>query len=314
MEYRNSEYPFVSIVVVVLNMETTIHKCLLSLTSLSYPRERYEIVVVDGGSTDRTLMICKRFGLRCVVERKRGRGLARNVGIKSSKGEIVAFIDADCTAPRDWLSVHVASYSDSSIGAVTGAVANPYLSLSTKPAILMHYENFAEFDESLKRQNIYHAPTCNTSYRRSVLELVGLFDESLDVYEDFILSKRITNAGYRILFEPSAKVVHFGITPEMSTSSYMAREQRMGAAHFGAQTVNRFIFGRLPMNRYLVLPFVPLIVLSRATRELWKLLRVRRLATDIFAVPYLLLGSVMWGLSYARASRFSEKKRMGEIG
>jgi len=308
MEYFESEYPFVSIIVVVLNMENTIYGCLSSLVSLSYPKERYEIVVVDGGSTDQTLTICREFGLRCVVEKKRGRGLARNVGIKSSKGEIVAFIDADCTAPRDWLSVHVASYSDSAVGAVTGAVANPYLSSSSKPAILMHYENFAEFDESLKRRYIYHAPTCNTSFRRSVLELVGFFDECLDAYEDFVLSKRITNAGYRILFKPDAKVVHFGITPEMSTHSYMARERMMGAAHFGAQTVNRFIFGRLPMNRYLVLPFVPLIVLSRATRELWKLLRVRRVATDIFAVPYLLLGSVMWGLSYARASRFPGKK------
>jgi glycosyltransferase involved in cell wall biosynthesis len=308
MKYLESEYPFVSIIVVALNMESTIYKCLLSLTSLSYPKERYEIVVVDGGSTDQTLTICREFGLRCVVEKKRGRGLARNVGIKSSTGEIVAFIDADCTAPRDWLSVHVASYSDSTIGAVTGAVANPYLSSSTKPAILMHYENFAEFDESLKRRYTYHAPTCNTSFRRSVLELVGFFDECLDVYEDFVLSKRITDADYRILFEPNAKVVHFGIPPEMSTYSYMARERRMGAAHFGAQTVNRFIFGRLPMNRYLVLPFVPLIMLSRATRELWKLLRVRRMATDIFAIPYLLLGSVMWGLSYARASRFPGKK------
>lgn len=308
MECLDSQYPFVSIVVIVLNMESTIHQCLSSLTSLSYPKERYEIVVVDGGSTDQTLAICRGFGLRCVVEKKRGRGLARNVGIKSSKGEIVAFIDADCTAPRDWLSVHVGSYSNSTIGAVTGAVENPYLSLSTKPAILMHYENFAEFDESLKKRYIYHAPTCNTSFRRSVLESVGFFDECLDVYEDFVLSKRITSAGYRILFEPNAKVVHFGIAPKMSTYSYMARERKMGAAHFGAQTVNKSIFGRLPMNRHLVLPFVPLIMLSRATRELWKLLRVRRVVTDIFVVPYLLLGSVMWGMSYARASRLSEKE------
>lgn len=226
MECFESEYPFVSIIVVVLNMERTMYGCLSSLTSLSYPKELYEIIVVDGGSTDRTLTICREFGLRCLVEKKRGRGVARNVGIKSSKGEIVAFIDADCAACRDWLSVHVASYKDSTIGAVTGAVVNPYLSSSTKPAILMHYENFAEFDESLKRRYTYHAPTCNTSFRRSVLEEVGFFDESLDAYEDFVLSKRITNAGYRILFEPNAKVVHFGIIPEMSTRSYLAESER----------------------------------------------------------------------------------------
>jgi glycosyltransferase involved in cell wall biosynthesis len=307
MKYLESEYPFVSIIVVVLNMESTIYGCLSSLTSLSYPKERYETVVVDGGSTDQTPAICREFGVRCVVEKKRGRGLARNVGIKSSNGEIVAFIDADCTACRDWLSVHVASYRDSTTGAVTGAVLNPYLSSSTTPAILMHYENFAEFDESLKRRYIYHAPTCNASFRRSVLESVGFFDESLDAYEDFVLSKKITDAGYHILFEPNAKAVHFGIVPEISTCSYLARERRMGAAHFGATAVNRFILPRLPMNRYLVIPFVPLIIPARAVRELWKLLRVRRIAADIFAVPYLLLGSVIWGLSYVRASRVAGK-------
>ena len=307
MEHLESEYPFVSIIVAVLNMEKTIYGCLSSLMSLSYPKERYEIIVVDGGSTDQTLTICRKFGLRCIVERKRGRGLARNVGIKSSKGEIVAFIDADCMACRDWLSVHVASYRDSTIGAVTGAVVNPYLSSSTKPAILMHYENFAEFDESLKRRYIYHAPTCNASFRRSVLESVGFFDESLDVYEDFVLSKKVTNAGFRILFEPNAKAVHFGIIPKMSKYSYLARERRMGAAHFGAQTVNKFIFGRLPMNRYIVSPFVPLIILARSTRELWKLLRVRRIAADVFILPYLLLGSVVWGLSYVHESQVAGK-------
>jgi glycosyltransferase involved in cell wall biosynthesis len=309
MEYLEREYPFVSIIVVVLNMESTIYRCLSSLTSLSYPKERYEIVVVDGGSTDQTLTICREFGLRCVVEKKRGRGLARNLGIKSSKGEIVAFVDADCTACRDWLSVHVASYRDSTIGAVTGAVVNPYLSSSTKPAILMHYENFAEFDESLKRRYTYHAPTCNTSFRRSVLESVGFFDEKLDAYEDFVLSKRITNAGYRILFEPNARVMHFGIIPKMTTHSYLTRERKLGAAHFRAQTFNKFIFPRLPMNRHLVLPIVPLIIIARATRELYKLLRVRRLAPDIFAVPYLVLGSIMWGSSYFHASRVAGKDR-----
>lgn len=242
------------------------------------------------------------------LSRKRGRGLARNVGIKKAKGEIIAFIDADCSSPSDWLSVHAAHYSDKTIGAVTGAVINPYLSISNQPAILMHYENFAEFDPSLKMESIYHAPTCNTSYRRDVLAKVGLFDEQLDAYEDFVLSKKITNLGYKVLFDPNAKVLHFGIIPNLSIASYLARERKMGEAHFSAQTVNNTIFGRLPTNKYVVLLFFPSLVLSRSAREIYKLLRVRRIASDLLIIRYLVYGSVTWALSYVQSARSFEKR------
>jgi glycosyltransferase involved in cell wall biosynthesis len=258
------------------------------------------------------LKVCKDFGVQCFIEKKRGRGLARNVGIKKAKGEIIAFIDADCSSPSNWLSIHMSHYSDKTIGAVTGAVINPYLSTSNQPAILMHYENFAEFDPSLKMGNIYHAPTCNTSYRKDVLTRVGLFDEQLDAYEDFVLSKKITNLGYTILFDPNAKVLHFGIIPNLSLGSYLAREQKMGEAHFSAQTVNDTIFGRMPSNKLLVLLFFPSLVLSRSTRQMYKLLRVRRIASSLLISPYLVFGSVTWSLSYVRSARSFVKK--GNVG
>ena len=220
-------------------------------------------------------------------------------------------MDADCSCPRNWLSVHIAHYSDKTIGAVTGAVINPYLSVSNPPAILMHYENFAEFDSSLKMGLIYHAPTCNTSYRKAVVSKAGLFDEQLDAYEDFVLSKKITNLGYKILFDPNAKVLHFGIIPDLSLASYLAREQKMGEAHFSAQTVNDTIFGRMPSNKLLVLLFFPSLVLSRSTREIYKLLRVRRIASSLLISPYLVFGSIIWALSYVRCARSLAKSTIG---
>jgi glycosyltransferase involved in cell wall biosynthesis len=296
------EFPSVSIIVVVLNMANMIGVCLSSLMSLDYPKNRYEIIVIDGGSVDDTVKVCNDFGVQCIIEKKRGRGLARNVGIKKAKGEIIAFIDADCSAQKNWLSVHVSHHSDKTIGAVTGSVTNPYLSFSTQPAILMHYENFAEFDQSLKTRSMYHAPTCNTSYRRVVLAKVGLFDEQLDAYEDFVLSKKITNLGYKILFEPKAKVLHFGIIPNLNVVSYLARERKMGEAHFCAQTVNKTILGHLPTNKYVVLLFFPSLAMSRLAREAYKLLRVRRKASDLLIIRYLVYGSATWALSYVRGS------------
>src|SRR4029077_15981900 len=83
--------------------EATLAHCLRSILAGSYPAECLEVVVVDNGSRDRSLEIATHFPVRTVVERRRGRSRARNTGIAHSRGEIVAFIDADCIASRDWL-------------------------------------------------------------------------------------------------------------------------------------------------------------------------------------------------------------------
>jgi glycosyltransferase involved in cell wall biosynthesis len=283
-------------------MEDMIGACLSSLRSLDYPKDKYEVIVVDGGSTDKTVQICQGFNAKLIVETRKGRGTARNVGIANSHGDIIAFIDADCVASTDWLSVHVENHREISVGAVGGSVINPYIGRSTLPAILSHFDNFAEFDEKLPRRPFYHIPTCNASYKRKVLLAVQCFDDKLDQYEDFLLSKRITNSGYRVIFEPKAKVTHFGIPPTMTLNDYLTKERKLGAAHFRAQISHKFIFGRLPMGKKMVILFSPMIIFSRATREVYKMLRVRRCASDIYAIPILVMGSVNWALTYVHLS------------
>jgi glycosyltransferase involved in cell wall biosynthesis len=305
LEIPEKNYPFVSIIVVVLNMADMIGACLSSLVSLDYPKDKYEVIVVDGGSTDKTVQICQGFSAKLVVETRKGRGIARNVGIANSHGDIVAFIDADCVASTDWLSVHAENHREKSVGAVGGSVINPYIGRSTLPAILSHYDNFAEFDEKLPKRTMYHIPTCNASYKRKVLLEAQCFDDKLDMYEDFLLSKKIANFGYRVIFDPKAKVFHFGILPTMTLNDYLSKERKLGAAHFRAQISYKFIFPRLPMDKKMVILFSPMIIFSRAVRELYKLLRVRRCAYDISALPILVMGSINWGLSYVHLSRVS---------
>lgn len=308
MGIPEKNYPFVSIIVVVLNMADMIGACLSSLICLDYPKDRYEIIVIDGGSTDGTQKICREFGVQCLIEKKRGRGLARNVGVKKAKGEIIAFIDADCKAYKDWLSVHVANHSDKTIGAVTGSVIDPYLVTSTKSAILAHYESFAEFDEALKRNYTYHAPTCNTSFKKSVLQAVNFFDEELDAYEDFLLSRKITDAGYKILFEPQAKILHLGIRDDLEFESYLRREWKNGEAHFKAQAINKNIFGRIPMNPLGLSLYFPSLIMARIARESYKSLRIPNFARyAITSVPYLFSGGFVWSFACLKTS-FSQKE------
>lgn len=284
-------------------MADMIGSCLASLRSLDYPKDKYEVIVVDGGSTDKTIQICQSFKIKLIVEKRKGRELAINVGIANSQGDIVAFIDADCIASKDWLSIHVENHREGTVGGVGGSIINPYIGQSTLPSILNHFDNFAEFDEKLPKRTFYHIATCNASFKRKVLLAVQCFDGKLNHYEDFLISKKITNAGYRIIFDPKAKVQHLGVSPTMTLNDFLTKERQLGAGHFRAQISYKFIIGRLPMDKKMVILFSPMIVLSRTGRELYKLVRVRQCTSDIFAIPLLVMGSINWALAYIHLSR-----------
>ncbi|MFH0961190.1 MAG: glycosyltransferase, partial [archaeon] len=74
-----------------------------SLLNQALDRSEYEIIVVDGNSTDKTVRISRKLGAKVYHENKGSIGHARNVGAKNGRGKIVAFLDADCIAPRGWL-------------------------------------------------------------------------------------------------------------------------------------------------------------------------------------------------------------------
>ena len=114
--------PFVSVVVPVRNGEETIGVCLRALLATDYPLDRREILVVDNGSTDRTAELIHPFPVRRLWEPERGASNARNRGIRDSRGEIVAFIDADCGATKRWLREMVHCFEDDCVGGVAGEI------------------------------------------------------------------------------------------------------------------------------------------------------------------------------------------------
>jgi len=103
----NESLPFVSVVIPSFNSEETLGKCLTTVVNQGYPGERYEIILVDGGSTDRTLEIAKEFPVRIAYELKKGRGNAYNRGLNEAKGDLVAFLDSDAYALDSWLKIMV---------------------------------------------------------------------------------------------------------------------------------------------------------------------------------------------------------------
>ena len=115
-----SKYPFVSITILTHNCEQTIKKCLSSVFNADYPKDRYEVIIVDSGSNDRTLEIVKDFPIdKIIVKEGISRGHARNIGMQEAKGEIVAMVDSDHEqSSRDWLTTIVREFNDPRVALV----------------------------------------------------------------------------------------------------------------------------------------------------------------------------------------------------
>jgi glycosyltransferase involved in cell wall biosynthesis len=93
--------PLISVIIPVYNIEKYISKCLDSVLNQTLDRDKYEVIIIDDGSTDKSLEICKQktkgFDNAKIIEHKKNKGLgpARNTGIKEAKGEYLYFIDGD---------------------------------------------------------------------------------------------------------------------------------------------------------------------------------------------------------------------------
>jgi glycosyltransferase involved in cell wall biosynthesis len=99
----SAEYPFVQVVVVAKNEEKHIQRCLDSLKGLDYPKDRYEVIAIDGCSMDKTVDIARNNGIKVIVDEAGGLAHSRNLGLSVASGEYIASTDADCIVKDDWL-------------------------------------------------------------------------------------------------------------------------------------------------------------------------------------------------------------------
>ncbi|KYC37142.1 glycosyl transferase [Scytonema hofmannii PCC 7110] len=219
------EYPKVSVVICAYNAERTMDSCLASLKNLNYPN--YEVIVVNDGSTDRTLEITQRYDyVRLISQENKGLSAARNVGIAAATGEIVAFTDSDCMADPDWLTYVVAKFLSSGLAAVGGPNLSPPedslvpACVAVSPGVPTHVLLSDEVAE--------HIAGCNMAFRREVLQEICGFDPQFRVAGDDVdLCWRLQDKGYTIGFSPAAIVWHFR---RNTVDAYLKQQRGYGKA------------------------------------------------------------------------------------
>jgi glycosyltransferase involved in cell wall biosynthesis len=110
----------ISIVVPARNAARTIGGCLQGLLEQSVSRERYEVIVVDDGSTDETDQVVEGSGFTLIAQAQQGAAAARNKGASVAKGNILLFTDADCVPATSWLAEMARSFEDQEVVGVKG--------------------------------------------------------------------------------------------------------------------------------------------------------------------------------------------------
>ncbi len=200
-----SGVPFVSVIVPVYNDPTGLSETLRVLAKQDYPAGRWEVIVVDNNSTDNTLQVASSFRgaiskLEILTERRQSSYAARNRGIQEAGGQILAFIDADMTVGRDWISRGVRDI-ESGRGDYVGCRVEVYTSESL-PTIWAIHDQLTDFPIRHYMQE-EHGYTIGGSLfvRRRVFETVGMFDGRLVSGGDREFGNRVQASGFNLFYD-----------------------------------------------------------------------------------------------------------------
>jgi len=188
--------PAISFCIPTLNSENTLEKCLESIKMQRYPD--FEIVIIDGYSTDHTLDIAKGY-TDGIWFCKGPLGEARQMGVEKSTGEILALFDDDVVIPHsNWLMKAVQRFSDDrDVSTVWPLVTTPpYSSLFARC-----YRNFSnEVKMGRMKSGRGHIGGTNALFSKECIEEVGGFNRKLPWGEDFDIAKRLRKNGYKVVF------------------------------------------------------------------------------------------------------------------
>ncbi len=203
-----------SVVIPTKNGERWIGECLEAVHSQEGVG-RLEVVLVDSGSTDDTLKISRGYPVRIVEIPAQDfhHARTRNYAATLTTGKFLVFLSQDAVPSNNsWLKAMLQNFSDGAVGAVYGRqVPKAGSTQERHDALNSIYGTERLVKDASTKQGLgyryYHFSDANAAIRREVWEATR-FPEELKVFEDLGIAKRILDAGWNIVYEPEASVVH----------------------------------------------------------------------------------------------------------
>jgi glycosyltransferase involved in cell wall biosynthesis len=210
------------VIIAVKNEESYIAKCLDSLINQTLSKRFFNIIVVDGKSTDKTINIVKKYVkkhpkfINLIKNPNEWQASGRNIAIKNNtECEFIAYIDGHCIADKNWLKQLYSSMkkcSDKNIAGIGSTHISPKDEAFFGKAVDQVFNSIlgglgSSYRVAKEKREVDTAPF--VLYRRKALENVDFYDEDMKYGEDYSLNYKLRKKGYKILVDPQAIVYYY---------------------------------------------------------------------------------------------------------
>jgi cellulose synthase/poly-beta-1,6-N-acetylglucosamine synthase-like glycosyltransferase len=187
-----------------MNNESTIEECLHALLTQNYPLDHMEILLVDGGSKDRTVQLAGKYPVK-IYQTALNCPAAYNYAQKFALYPILGFVDSDAKVEADWLRKLVPRLDESGVVGVSGSIDtwnsdNPW-ARSIGYELKRRYRRIGRYTNRIA--------TMNLLLKKSIIDEVGGWAEDMPSQYDTEFGYRLTAKGYKIAYEPSSICYHF---------------------------------------------------------------------------------------------------------
>lgn len=211
-----------SVIVPVWNSAATLGLCLDALANQTVGTDRFEVIVVDDGSSDGSAAVATGRDVQVLRQAHAGAGVARNRGARQAQADILLFTDADCEPQPDWIAAMLAPLADPDVSGVKGIYRTRQQSWVARFAQAEYEE---KYNRMAKAEQIDFVDTYAAAYRRDAFVESGGFDPAFVLDEDQELSFRLARAGHRLVFAPDAVVYHLH---PATVQAYARRKTKLG--------------------------------------------------------------------------------------
>ena len=212
---------FVSVIIPTKNEEKHISSCIESLEKSDYPKDKFELIVIDGGSVDKTVDIVKKLqkkygNIRLICADGANTSVGRNIGIKNAAGDIIINFSSHALAEKDFIRV-LSTKLQCSEKSIVGVGCKDKIPVDQPSSIAKYVDciTSTKLGGTMMHQHMqlhreqFADSISFTAYRRKIFGEVGFFDPALPSGDDAELNSRIRKAGYKLLYTPATCVYRY---------------------------------------------------------------------------------------------------------
>ena len=227
----------VSFIIPTLNVEEYLPKCLGAIQRQTASDRKFEIIVVDNGSTDKSVQYANEYGATVYIAPGKTVAALRNIGAAHSRGLFLAFVDADCVIGDHWLESGLKHFNDPQVGAAGAPTA------ITENATWVGRYWFLQRHGNQRIEKVTWLPTENIMIRKFIFGQVGGFNESLITCEDVDFGYKV-GSHHVIISDPAIESTHLGEAKTLR--QFYKKEKWRGRGNFQGLLAHGIVRDEVP--------------------------------------------------------------------